>query len=323
MGQTYSCVRIKKIRTATDAQNATRHGRRERGSFGKSAVDLERTPLNCHWSFDPDTQELERVGEGIDVGAALETRREQMKARRPKNGTFGTEMMFTASPALFHGPDGKVDNDQAKAWAKACLDLAQEKYPGMCVGARLDLDETTPHLSVFIMPVYEKTYGGEKRKSKRAPRRAVSHNKVFGGPDDLRLMQDWAADGLKARGFDVSRGRPVEITRAANFRPDGAIYEKLGQVWRRLRAREQKLDQRERVISGWMKEVGKALLPLRENLPRNLLPGLDHIAKTLDEKSIRPTPGPDEQLTPGRGSSGRRPQEPDDYQAPAPRPPGM
>lgn len=246
---TYSCVRIKKIRTATDAQQATRHGRRAKGSFRKSAVDLERSHLNCHWQYDPDTEDLERVGEGVDVGAALESRRGHLKAKRAKNSAYGTEMMFTASPTLFRGSDGQIDNDQAKAWAKACLDLAQDRYPGMCVGARLDLDETTPHLSVFILPVYEKTYGGEKRKSTKAPRRTVSHNKVFGGPKDLSHLQDWAADGLKAAGFGVERGRSVNITRAINFRPDGQIYQKLVAMWRKVKKEENEVDKRHKILS--------------------------------------------------------------------------
>lgn len=304
---TFSCVRIKKIRTATDAQQATRHGRRAKGSFRKSAVDLERSHLNCHWQFDPDTQELERVEEGVDVGAALEARRGHLNAKRAKNSSYGTEMMFTASPALFRGSDGQIDNDQAKAWARACLDLAQERYPGMCVGARLDLDETTPHLSVFILPVYEKTYSGAKRQSNRAPRRTVSHNKVFGGPKDLSHLQDWAADGLKAAGFGVERGRSVNITRAINFRPDGQIYQKLKAMWQRVRKEEKEVEKRRETFAKLAKIFSAESHRLTDQ-------GRNAIKVAFNIKPI------------SRASSAdRRSQGPDaqDQAAPAPRPPGM
>lgn len=241
---TYSCVRVKKIKSATDAQNLTRHGQRAKGSFKASAVDLDRSHLNGHFVFDADAVNFKQVDECPDYRELLDTATKRLNAKRPKNGVFGTEMMFTASPDLFKDKEGNVDIDQARAWGDACLELARDKYGAKCVAARLDLDETTPHLSVFILPTYRKSYSGEKRKSTRGDKWAVSHNKVFGGPDDLSLLQDWAADGLKAKGFDVERGRPKEITRAINFRPDGQIYQHLVSMWRKLKDKEKSLEKR-------------------------------------------------------------------------------
>ena len=294
---TFSCVRIQKIRSAVDARNATRHGRRERGAFGKSRVDLERTHLNQHWCFDADLQELDLVDECPDYREALEARREQLGAKRPKNGTFGTEVMFTASPSLFKSADGDVDLDRAKEWARACLDLAEAKYPGMCVAARLDLDETTPHMSVFVMPVYEKTYSGDKRQSKRKPRKTVSHNKVFGGPEQLSMMQDWLADGLKKRGFGVERGLPVDVTRARNFRPDGAIYQRLKDWWGLLKKREADLDQKEAKINerlnsvlSKMRIIGKVFQKDQDRLSEPAKAALKQIFAIPDFGSKRQNP---------------------------------
>lgn len=271
---TYSCVRIKKIRTATDARNAYRHGARIRGSFGKSAVDLRRSHLNQHFTFNPDAFEFEQVAQCPDYREEIEARRVAAGARRPKNGTFATEVMFTASPSLFKSDDGSVDLERARSWARACLDISQEKYGNQCIAARLDLDETTPHLSVFILPMYEKTYGGANRRSSRKPRRTVSHNKVFGGPDDLRKMQDWAAVQLKAKGFDVVRGRPVEETKARNFQPDGRRHEDLQKMQEALKEKEEKLN----AILKALKIVGRAfraeeqkLSPSMRGLLRQLL----------------------------------------------------
>lgn len=321
----YISVRVKKIRTATDAQNAARHGARAKGSFKTSAVDLERSHLNGHWRFDPDGVDFVEVGDCPDYWDELEKCRKGMKAKGRKNGAVGSEMMFTASPAFFKDRSGAIDDDKARKWAKACLTLAKERYGAKCVAARLDMDETTPHLSVFILPTYEKSYAGQKRKSTRAPRRTVSHNKVFGGPDDHRLLQDWAADGLQLQGFNLHRGIPVEISRAKHFRPDGAVYNAVAKVWRRLAEREKKVELENKKSAGWLRQVAEVLEPHRHLLPPNLLGGMDKLAGRL-EQPREPLQPVDDQITRQvASSSDRRSPEPDaqDQPAPAPKPPGM
>ncbi|MEC8195745.1 MAG: plasmid recombination protein [Pseudomonadota bacterium] len=326
----YSSVRVKKIRAAVDARNLSRHGAREKGSFRQSAVDLKRTHLNRHWAFDFDGHHLAEVEQCPDYRDLLERVMKAQKAKRPKNGTFGTEMLFTASREFFLDAEGRVDQGKASAWAEACIEMAQEKYPGLCAAARLDMDETTPHLSIFVMPVYEKTYGGEKRQSKRkrAPRRAVSHNRVFGGRGDLSNLQDWAADGLQARGFELSRGIPVEITRAKNFRPDGQLMKRMEEADRKIRAREAAVAKREKqmdLFEGWLRQIAVALQPQMHLLPKNLLGPIRKITAHIEKERANapsPTPAPalDDQIIDRdrASSSDPLPPEPDAPAPPAP-----
>ena len=296
MGQvSFSAVRVRKVRTSSDAVNSTKHGQRKKGYLGKSRIDPERTHLNQHWVFDNDAQGLERVAECPNYHKAIEDRRKQVGATRAKNGVFGTEMMFIASRDVFLGDDGQIDDEIAAKWAKDCLELAEKKYPGMCVAARLDLDETTPHLSIFMMPHYEKTYGGEKRQSKRVrkPKVTLSHNKVFGGPDNLSHLQDWAADGLKNRGWDVNRGIPVEVTRAKNARPDGAAYAVIIDIWQKLKRREEYLARRDEKITAWVEQVSQALMPFRDLMPEKLRTGLDFLISAFEKEKLEPTEHPD------------------------------
>ena len=83
-----------------------------------------------------------------------------------------------------------------------------KRYPGQVAAARLDLDETTPHFSVFLLPMYRKEYMGEERKSSRKPRLTISHNQVFGTPDKLSALQDWAAETMQETGHTLERGEP-------------------------------------------------------------------------------------------------------------------
>jgi len=283
MSKKFISVRTKKIRTLGDAANFTRHGKREKGSFAKSKVDLERTYLNMHFAWDQDVEGLDEVAACPDYGKALEDRRKAVGAKGTKNGAVGTEMMFTCSPEVLRGPDGQIDLDKSRQWARDCIELAEQKYPGMCVAARVDLDETTPHASVFILPTYEKTYGGEKRKSTRKPKRGVSHNKVFGGRADHSLMQDWLADGLVKKGWNVERGIPVEITRAKNFRPDGQMYQLLKDWWMKLKKREADVKKRENHAAGMygiIRDMSQGLDKHREYLTGPMKRALDWVKST-------------------------------------------
>lgn len=306
MGKKFISVRIKKIRTMTDASNLTRHGRREKGSFAKSAVDLERSHLNMHFAWDQDLEELDQVETCPDYGQALEARRELLGAKRAKNSSVGTEMLFTCSPDVLRGSDGAIDLDKSRKWARDCMKLAEEKYGSMCVAARVDLDETTPHVSIFILPTYEKTYSGKKRQSTRKPKTAVSHNKVFGGRSDLSLMQDWMADSLVKKGWNVERGIPVAITRAKNFRPDGQIYKTMRNWWKNLQKREASIEKREKHAAGMygiIRDMSQGLDQHRDVLTGPMKKALDWV---MERPEIRP-PGPSQ--SPLTGSADQDLQE--------------
>ncbi|HEV7434119.1 MAG TPA: hypothetical protein VGO22_04520 [Pseudorhizobium sp.] len=75
---------------------------------------------------------------------------------------------------------------------------------------RLDLDETTPHLSVFIAPSYSKyTTSGAARW--------VSVREHFGQPQKLSDLQDWA--GRICEPLGLVRGRPRTETNAEHLAP--------------------------------------------------------------------------------------------------------
>lgn len=204
-------VRVKPLKQWSDVSNATRHGKREDPS---KHVDRSRTHLNKHWvSMDvpnPDGsmgRKLMPTSEAPDIAAAFKDLAEKRGAKWRKGAIVGTEMLFIASPDFF-GPAGPERDKLAAEWANKCLRAALKKYPGQVAAARLDLDETTPHFSIFLIPTYQKSYDGEKRQSSRKPKRTISHNQVFGTPEKLSALQDWAAAEMKAAGYKLERGEP-------------------------------------------------------------------------------------------------------------------
>lgn len=212
----YIAVRVKPLKKWSDVANATRHGRRE--DLARH-VDRSRTHLNRHWAVT-GTCEFEEHPEPADIEVAFNITAGIAGANWRKGAIVGTEMIFIASPEYFNdyesewdaldGKPGKLNVQRANEWAEDCLAAAQAKFPGQIAAARLDLDEKTPHLSVFMLPMYEKSYEGQKRHSERQrrPRKAISHNQVLGSPDKLSALQDWITDEMQARGRkELRRGR--------------------------------------------------------------------------------------------------------------------
>lgn len=219
-------IRVKPLKKWADVSNMTRHGKREDPS---RHVNREHTHQNIHFSFveiEHQTNERGTVTQhgdfgisehdglnGLDIGEQFQNLAEESGAIWRKNAIVGTEMLFIASPGFFKGERGSEERrDHARSWARDCISELRQKYPGQLACARLDLDETTPHLSVFMLPMYEKTYKATKRavKRKRAPRKTISHNQVFGTPESLSELQDWAAAAMKRRGHQLERGERKE-----------------------------------------------------------------------------------------------------------------
>lgn len=204
-------VRVKPLKQWSDVSNATRHGAREDPA---KHVDRSRTELNMHWRSIPDPKNgqkrLMAPQDGpVDIAEAFRDLAEYRKAKWRKGAIVGTEMLFIASPGFF-GPPGQQRDEKARKWAQDCLKAAMKRYPRQIAAARLDLDETTPHFSVFLLPMYQKEYAGKARKSTRKPRTTISHNQTFGTPDKLSALQDWAAEAMQSAGYALERGTPKE-----------------------------------------------------------------------------------------------------------------
>lgn len=237
-------IRIKPLKKWADVANMTRHGLRKDPA---RHVDRTRTMLNEHWVMNEDISKLKRVSEGADLRKCFEHLGKAMGAKWRKSAAVGTEMIWIASPEFFNeaGPKGSKEQDSlAHEWAVACLKATVKKYPSMVAAARLDLDETTPHLSVFLLPMYEKPIRkarenspeliareflndpqnkdeaallaahqavvdkADAKRAKRKPSRTVSHGTHFGNRQQLSDLQTWAFAAMQARGYDLERGTP-------------------------------------------------------------------------------------------------------------------
>ena len=122
-----------------------------------------------------------------------------------------------------------TDPRKVQAWVAAILVSLDARTDLHVACWRLDLDETTPHLSVFVLPVYEKTY-----KSGAEPKTRISVRKVFNGKRKLSALQDWLGEAVQTLG--LHRGRSVNETNAQHMNP---------RMWRALKELNELLDARE------------------------------------------------------------------------------
>lgn len=214
-------LRIRPLRKWADVAAATEHGARVRNV---EHVDLSRSHLNVHWTFDAASGQLRPTDGPADIARCLKARAGQLGARWHKTAIVGTEVMFIASPEFFQTTESTCDHARAYSWAKACLAAWEGLFPGQSVAARLDLDETTPHLSIFFLPLHERRYRSTTRalKEPKSNQLKVSHNKTFGdakGPEILSMLQTWIADEMRLTGFDLERGLRVDETGASHRTP--------------------------------------------------------------------------------------------------------
>jgi len=199
----YCWVRAARLMTWADVGQMERHGLR-RGNPEEFS--------NC----DPDRRHLNQFGSdlpGADptaVGANLKRMTQEASARRRQDAAVAAHLLLLASGSFFRPNDvadiGNEDPERVTAFRDAALDAVRERF-GPIPAWRMDLDEATPAIDVFLVPlVFRQRKSGEGQY-------VVSYRDVFGGSKrNLSRLQDWFADEMAPLG--LVRGIPVEETGA-------------------------------------------------------------------------------------------------------------
>ena len=268
MGKHFIALRIRPLKKWADVAAATEHGQRIRNV---AHVDASRSSLNVHWSHDPAVGGLAPVDAPAEIATCLRKRADQLGARWHKTAIVATEILFIASPGFFLSDSGTTDLVRAQCWAEACISAWEGLFPGQSVAARLDLDETTPHLSVFFLPLHSREYRSAARalKEPKATSLKVSHNKTFGEakePVILSMLQSWIADEMQLAGFDLHRGHRVEETGATNKTP--AAGRRAVEAARQHAAEIEELARQDAEISkaSTEQEIGQRLAHVRDQI---------------------------------------------------------
>ncbi|MBC1235698.1 MobV family relaxase [Nostoc sp. 2RC] len=205
-------LRIEKLKTFGNVAGSDDHVLRNR-----ETPNADPTKENVRLIGEEDSRSLEEI-----VKEKIST----LKHRPRKDAVLCTEMFLSASPEYFR-PDnpsasGQWSDSLMQQWAIASRDWLAQNYGSKCVRAELHLDESTPHIHAYIVPLNDKTG-------------RLSHDAMFGGRGGqgrikLSKLQDSYALALAPLGIErgvkgskATHTKVKEYYQAVNSEPLTAV----------------------------------------------------------------------------------------------------
>ena len=169
-------------------------------SSGKH-VDRERETPNA----DPDRRHENRVlvGDGRSLREVVTEKIGAHGGKPRRDSVECVEMMFTASHEFFFDDEEVLDRKKVSAFSEKTVEFLREKYGDRCVKADLHMDEYTPHIHAFMVPING--------------RGQLNCKSFFGTRDKFRQFQTEYARKMGAigleRGVEHSRARHTDVQR--------------------------------------------------------------------------------------------------------------
>jgi len=179
----FAIFRLEKLHSLSQIKASSEHMLRSRDTAN---ADPDRTPLNRRI-----------IGSDVSPLAAVERRLEGVSVR--KNGVRAVEVMATMSPEWAK----TATAEQIDQWAATSTDWLKEQFGAdNVVSLTLHMDESTPHLTGFVVPMKD----GK-----------LSAKQVVRGPQHLREMQSDYAKRMEpfglARGVEGSKAKHQTVKR--------------------------------------------------------------------------------------------------------------
>nr|WP_322715943.1 MobV family relaxase [Nostoc sp. ChiQUE02]MDZ8228799.1 MobV family relaxase [Nostoc sp. ChiQUE02] len=144
-----------------------------------------------------------------------------------KDAVLCSDIFLSASPEYFRPDDpskaGEWDNPRMLDFVKASRSWLVNNYGDKCVRAELHLDEATPHIHAYVVPINEKTL-------------QLSHKEMFGGNGraasiKLSKLQDSYAAALAPLGIERGvKGSKATHTKVKEYY-QAVNSEPLNNVW--------------------------------------------------------------------------------------------
>lgn len=153
---------------------------------------------------DPERRRLNELllGEDRELREMVAERVREEGLWRRKDSVEVVEVLLTATRAHFLDDEGGLDGARVRRWEERNVAWLKEKYGGLVLKAKSHLDERTPHITAYVLPVIEGRLNAKD---------------FVGGREDLERLQDEYAAAMKGlglrRGVRGSRARHQDIGR--------------------------------------------------------------------------------------------------------------
>lgn len=142
---------------------------------GRGYIDFQRTHKNYSLLHDWEPgqelgcSELLRLSEGIHIRA------QSKRSPHIGNPIVAATLIFSATPDFF----AENDLDKIDRWARKSLEWVQSEYSESRVAqAVVHLDEATPHLHIFLVPIETTRVNPKTKELMQCPPR-LSYNGIF------------------------------------------------------------------------------------------------------------------------------------------------
>ena len=254
----FAIMRCKKLSSAGSVASALRHCYRERETLN---ADADRTPQNEH-------------GAAASTDEAMGKLRAMLPAKRRKDAVLAVEYLMTASPEWWQTATAVQQADffkQSKDW------LARKFGADRIFVATIHNDETSPHLSAFVVPLTAD--GRLSAKELIGGRAQLSEDQTTYAEAVRHLGLERGLEGSKARHTTISQyyarvGSPMPKTPAAEVptpslmdkaktldyghRVAESVIEQLTPAWNAAKTKAAEFDQAQGRISELQTAAAKA-----------------------------------------------------------------
>jgi hypothetical protein len=189
----YAIARLKKLKRGNIAGSAS-HTSRQR-----------ETP-----NANPSKENIRFIGstnpqEKLEDLVLAKIHEQQQRRKIRTDAVYCVEMLLSASPSYFRPESptngGYYEQDRLDTWMEATHQWMTQKYGDRIVRAELHLDEVTPHIHAYFVPIDDH---GQLRC-----------NHFFDGREKIRAFQDSYYDAMQVigleRGLKGSRARHSDI----------------------------------------------------------------------------------------------------------------
>lgn len=141
----YAIMRLEKHKSGGGLTAALQHLYRERYT-----PNADSSVSNLTWAEDgPQTTENAIKSLHKEIESVVSESGRKLR----KDAVVAVEYVMTTTPEFFNSVDKNEREQRVKEFARLSREWIREQYPdGKIIAAQVHMDETTPHLSVFVTP---------------------------------------------------------------------------------------------------------------------------------------------------------------------------
>jgi|GEM_PF-3102983 hypothetical protein len=253
----YAIMRTKKHKIGGGGLKAAlQHLHRERPTPNANP-DIQ----NKHWSSDGEQSteaSMQKLHSKINETIKLSGRKPRIDA------VVAVEYVMTASPEYFAIDDPVEREKRISDFAIISRQWISETYPqGEIIAAQIHMDETTPHVSLFVTPTFEKSRKQRDGEDKKIL--SFDAKTILGGKKALSEHQTSFADAMKPlglkRGIERSTAKHDEVHKFY-----GRLKELKGTHVEILKTYNDEIDKQESKIIGGKANLAELARKMAENI---------------------------------------------------------